>query len=78
MLKEKKMDIQSLINKKRQKKELSEEEIRFFIFGYYRDEILEEQAAAMLTLIYTNGITPKEMTYLTNAMAETRPRIRII
>lgn len=72
------MDIKFLINKKRQKKELTEEEIRFFIFGYFRDEIIEEQAAALLTLIYTNGITIKEMTYLTKAMAETRTRTRVV
>ena len=72
------MDIKEIINKKREKKELSEEEIRFFVFGYFKDEILEEQAAALLTLIYTNGITPKEMAYLTNAMAETRSRIRTL
>lgn len=70
------MDIKSIINKKREKKELTEEEMRFFIFSYFKDEILEEQAAALLTLIYTNGISQKEMAYLTNAMAETRRRIR--
>ncbi len=65
------MDIKSIINRKREKKELSEEEIRFFIFSYFKNEILEEQAAALLTLIYTNGITEKEMAYLTMAMSET-------
>jgi len=72
------MDIKSIINKKREKKELTEDELRYFIFSYFKDEILQEQAAALLTLIYTNGITQKEMSYLTNAMAETRTRIGII
>lgn len=69
--------IRDIIKKKREKKELTEEEIRFFIFSYFRDEILEEQAAALLTLIYTNGITSKEMAYLTNAMAETGEEIEL-
>ena len=71
------MDIKSLINKKRQKMELTEDELRLFIFSYYKDEILEEQAAALLTLIYTNGLTQKEMAYLTNAMAETGPEFEL-
>lgn len=69
--------IRDIIKKKREKKELTEEEIRFFIFSYFKDEILEEQAAALLTLIYTNGITPKEMAYLTNAMAETGEELEL-
>ena len=66
------MDIKAIINKKREKKELTEDELRYFVFSYYKDEILQEQAAALLTLIYTTGINQKEMSYLTNAMAETR------
>ena len=71
------MNIKDIINKKREKKELSEEEIRFFIFKYFKEEISEEQASALLTLIYTNGITQKEMTYLTNAMAETGEELEV-
>ena len=65
------MDIKDIIRNKREHKELSEEELYFFISKYFKEEILEEQAAALLTLIYTNGITENEMAYLTNAMAET-------
>lgn len=71
------MDIKSIINKKREKKELTEDEIRYFVFSYFKDEIMEEQAAALLTLIYTNGISQKEMAYLTNAMAETGPELEV-
>ena len=71
------MDIKSIINKKREKKELTEDELRFFVFSYFKDEIMEEQAAALLTLIYTNGITQDEMAYLTNAMAETGPELEL-
>ncbi len=65
------MYIRDLIRKKRDKQELTQDEARFFIFSYFKNEILNEQAAALLTLMYTNGITSKEMAYLTKAMAET-------
>lgn len=71
------MNIKDIINKKREKKELTEDEMKFFIFSYFKDEILEEQAAALLTLIYTNGISKKEMAYLTKAMAETGTEIEL-
>lgn len=38
---------------------------------------MEEQAAALLTLIYTNGLTQKEMAYLTSAMAETGQELEV-
>ena len=63
--------IRDLIRKKRNREELTEEESRFFIFSYFKDEILKEQAAALLTLMYTNGITYKEMADLAQAIAET-------
>ena len=71
------MEIKDLIIKKREKKELDEEELHFFIQRYFKEEILEEQAAALLTLMYTNGITEKEMAYLSNAMAETGEEIEL-
>ena len=71
------MEIKNLIIKKREKKELDEEELHFFIQRYFKEEILEEQAAALLTLMYTNGITEKEMAYLSNAMAETGEEIEL-
>ncbi len=39
--------------------------------------MLEEQAAALLTLMYTNGVTEREMAYLSSAMAETGEEIEI-
>ena len=71
------MDIKDLIVKKRDKKELNEEELNFFIQKYFKEEILEEQAASLLTLMYTNGITEKEMSYLSTAMAETGEEIEL-
>lgn len=70
------MYIRDIIKKKRQKQELTEE-IRFFIFNYYKGNILEVQAAALLTLMFTNGITQKEMAYFTNAMAETGKELEL-
>lgn len=71
------MDIRELIVKKREKKELNEEELHFFIQRYFKEEMLEEQAAALLTLMYTNGITEREMAYLSTAMAETGEEIEL-
>lgn len=63
--------IRDLIRKKRNKEELTEEEIKFFVYSYNQDEILREQAAALLTLMYTNGLNEREMAYLSQAMAKT-------
>lgn len=71
------MDIKELITKKRDKKELNEEELHYFIQKYFKEEILEEQAAALLTLMYTNGITEREMAYLSTAMAETGQELEL-
>ena len=71
------MDIKNLIIKKRNKKELNEEELQFFIQKYFKSEFLEEQAAALLTLMYTNGITEREIAYLSKAMAETGEEIEL-
>ena len=71
------MDIRDLIVKKRAKKELTEEELHFFIQRYFKEEMMEEQAAALLTLMYTNGVTEREMAYLSVAMAETGEEIEL-
>ncbi len=71
------MDIRELIIKKREKKELNEEELNFFIQRYFKEEMLEEQAAALLTLMYTNGITEREMAYMCTAMAETGEELEL-
>ena len=63
--------IRDLIRKKRNHQELTEEETMFFINSYNKDEILREQAASLLTLMYTNGLEEKEMAYLSQAMAKT-------
>lgn len=63
------MNILEIISKKRDKKELTKEEIEFFIHGYTQNEITDYQAAALIMAIYLNGMTMEETTHLTLAMA---------
>ena len=63
------MDILSIIEHKRDKKELSKEEIEYFIKGYTEGSVTDYQAAALIMSIYLNGMTKKETSDLTNAMA---------
>ena len=63
------MNIQSIIAKKRDKKELSKEEINFFIKEYTNGNVTDYQAAALIMCIYINGMTDEEITELTIAMA---------
>ncbi|MBR2786538.1 MAG: thymidine phosphorylase [Clostridia bacterium] len=63
------MNILEIISKKRDKKELSKEEIDYFIKGYTSGEITDYQAAALIMAVYLNGMSNKEITNLTVAMA---------
>ena len=63
------MNIQEIIIKKRDKKELSKEEIDYFIRGYVNSEITDYHAAALIMAIYLNGMTEQETTDFTLAMA---------
>ena len=63
------MDIISIIRRKREKKELTLDEIKYFVSKLVRDEITEAQAAALLSYIYINGLTAEEILNLSNAMA---------
>lgn len=63
------MNIQEIISKKRDKQELSQEEINCFISGYTNGEITDYHAAALIMAIYLNGMTKEETTYLALAMA---------
>lgn len=58
-----------IIIKKRDKGELTKEEIEFFIEGYTKGEIPDYQAAALVMAILLNGMTARETTDLTLAMA---------
>ena len=63
------MNVLEIIAKKRDKKELSKEEIDFFVKGYTCGEITDYQAAALIMAIYLNGMTDEETTNLTLSMA---------
>ena len=63
------MNILDIISKKRDQKELSKEEIEYFIKNYTNGNIADYQAAALVMAIYLNGMTKEEITYLTIAMA---------
>lgn len=69
------MRMYDIIHKKRNGGELSEEEIRFFIKGYTDESIPDYQAAALCMAVYFRGMTPKETSILTLAMAESGDQI---
>jgi len=58
-----------IIIRKRDRQELSQEEIEFFIQGYASGKIPDYQAAAFAMAVLLNGMTPRETTDLTLAMA---------
>ncbi len=64
------MNIVNIIEKKRDKNELNQEEIEFFIKGVTNDTIPDYQISALLMAIYLNGMTEKELAVLTNEMAK--------
>ena len=63
------MDILDIIGKKRDNKELTKEEIEYFVTEYTNGNIVDYQAAALVMAIYINGMTIEEITNLTLAMA---------
>jgi pyrimidine-nucleoside phosphorylase len=58
-----------IIIKKREKGELTGEEIKFFVDGFTRGEIPDYQVAAWAMAVLLNGMTPRETADLTLAMA---------
>ncbi len=63
------MNILSIIGKKRDKKQLTKEEIEYFIKEYTKGTVTDYQAAALIMAIYINGMTNEEITNLTISMA---------
>ena len=69
------MRIYDIIEKKRDKKELTKEEIEFFVNGYSNGDIPDYQASALLMAIFLNKLTSDELYYLTMAMANSADRL---
>lgn len=63
------MNIIEIIAKKRDKKELNQQEIDYFITEYTKGHITDYQASALIMAIYINGMSDEEITNLTVAMA---------
>ena len=57
-----------LIQRKRDGKELSREEIRDLVLAYVRDEVPDYQMSAFLMAVYFRGLSPGETHALTEAM----------
>ncbi|WP_317367238.1 pyrimidine-nucleoside phosphorylase [uncultured Tyzzerella sp.] len=64
------MRMYDLIQKKRNKEELSNEEIEYMINHYVSGEIPDYQMSAMLMAIFFNGMNDREISTMTNAMAK--------
>ena len=62
------MRMYDIIQRKKAREELTEEEIRFLIKGYTAGEIPDYQMAAFAMAVYFNGMTPAETAVLTDAM----------
>ncbi len=63
------MNVIDIIKSKRDQKELSTEEINYFINEYSKGNIPDYQASSLLMAIYLNGMSEKEILDLTMAMA---------
>ena len=63
------MQMYDIINDKRHGRELSDEQIAFFIKGYTAGSIPDYQASALLMAICCNGMNRRETTTLTMEMA---------
>ncbi len=64
------MRIYDVISHKRDKLELTDEEISYFVKAYVNNEIEDYQASALLMAIYLNGMSDRETVTLTLEMAK--------
>ncbi len=63
------MNIQEIIETKRDKHKLSKQQIEYFVKNYTSGDITDYQASALIMAIYINGMDEEEITNLTLAMA---------
>ena len=71
------MNIVDIIIKKRNKQELNEGEISFFINEYCKDNVKDYQASSLLMACYLNGLTDQETYYLTKAIIESGEKLNL-
>ena len=64
------MRMYDIIAKKRDGKELSKEEIEYFVDGYVKGNIPDYQVSSLLMAIYFKGMNPLETSNLTMSMAK--------
>lgn len=64
------MNIIEIINKKKNKEELTKEEIQYIVEGYVKGEIKDYQISALLMAITLNNMTFEETSHLTNSMKQ--------
>ncbi len=69
------MRMYDVIERKRDKKELTKDEIYFFVNGYSKGEIPDYQMSALLMAIFLNGMTREELVYLTFAMRDSSNKL---
>ena len=69
------MRMYDIIQKKRDGKELTREEINFFIDGYTKGDIPDYQMSALLMAIYLKKMTKQETVNLTNAMVNSGEKV---
>jgi len=69
------MNIIDIINKKRLKKELTDEEIKYVVNGYLNNEIKDYQMSALLMAILLNDMTNEEIYSLTKYMADSGEKL---
>ena len=69
------MNFLDIIQKKKENKDLSEEEIKFFIENYVKGEIPDYQVSAFLMAVYFNKLNLDETYYLTKAMIDSGDRV---
>lgn len=62
------MNMVSIIQKKKDGRPLSKEEIKWFVDGYVKGDIPDYQVSALLMAIYFQGLNKEEIFHLTEAM----------
>ena len=69
------MNIVNIIEHKRDKRELTKEEIEYFVKEYTNGNIPDYQASALIMAIYINGMSRRETADLTIAMANSGDKL---